>query len=456
MGFVDFNNDGDTQQCTDIGSNVTCNVYDPEQLKPVYDQHNYSLLHLNIRSLSKHYDDLTSLLTTTGCSFDIIGCSESWLNDYSCVDLFNLDGYTLHLKNRPNRRGGGVCLYVKNSLFVKVCDFDIDDDHSESLFIEINTKDKNLIVGVIYRPPDSIFYTFRGKLENLLHKLNKSNKDCIILGDFNLDISKNDAAKHDFINTMHSSSFFPTINTFTRVTQTSSSIIDNFITNIRNTMLVTGVVRSDITDHFPIAFFYGSAKMYSIPHPKTKKCKIINEITLQLLNANLLTKPWETIYNCTTPDAAYDNLIKYINDSIEVSIPVKSVRCRTTAQNPWITKGIVKSIKHKNKLYKCYLTNPSTETKKKYSTYRNKLTHIIRKSKSNHYTELLNSSRGDCKRMWKVLSGVLNKGCKPIVLPVTGDIEEDLPTNFNNYFVSIGENLAATIRQPQGYIFNNT
>ena len=143
----------------------------------VYGQHNYSLLHCNIRSLSKHYDDLTLLLTTIGCSFDVIGCSESWLNDYSYVDLFNLEGYTLHLKNRPNRRGGGVCLYVKNSLHVKVCDFDIDDDHSESLFIEINTKGKNLIVVVIYRPPDSILDTFRGKLEDLLHKLNKSNKD---------------------------------------------------------------------------------------------------------------------------------------------------------------------------------------------------------------------------------------------------------------------------------------
>lgn len=55
MGFDDFNNDGDAQQCIDIGSDITCNVYDPEQLKTVYDQHNYSLLHFNIRSLSKHY-----------------------------------------------------------------------------------------------------------------------------------------------------------------------------------------------------------------------------------------------------------------------------------------------------------------------------------------------------------------------------------------------------------------
>ena len=55
--------------------------------------------------------------------------------------------------------------------------------------------------------------------------------------------------------------------------------------------------------------------------------------------------------------------------------------------------------------------------------------------------------------MWKVLNGVLNKGHKPTVFPAAGDIEEDLPKNFNNYFVSIGENLAANLRQPQGASF---
>ena len=55
--------------------------------------------------------------------------------------------------------------------------------------------------------------------------------------------------------------------------------------------------------------------------------------------------------------------------------------------------------------------------------------------------------------MWKILNGVLNKGHKPTVLPDTGDIEEDLPKNFNDYFVSIGENLVANIRKPQGASF---
>ena len=75
---------------------------------------------------------------------------------------------------------------------MNVCDdLIIDDDHSDSLFIEINNKTgKNFIVGVIYRPPNSDLTTFIEKLDDLLLHINKSNKDCFLLGDFNIDISK--------------------------------------------------------------------------------------------------------------------------------------------------------------------------------------------------------------------------------------------------------------------------
>ena len=282
MSFNEFNNDRDSKHCIDLDSNVTCKMYDPEQLKHPYDEHNFSLLHANISSLNKHHDDLTSLLHLTGCSFDIIGNTETWLHGKSCIDLLNIDGYSLHHSNRNNRQGGGVCLYTRNNLHIKRCDFDLDDEHCESLFIELNHRGKTFIIGVIYRPPDSPFDTFRYKLENLLHRLNRLHKDCIILGDFNVDISKNNAIQQDFINTLHYSSFFPTINTFTRIKPPSKSIIDNFLTNIRNTKIATGVIHSDITDHFPIAFFIGTARLSSTLLPKTQKIKLISITQCQL------------------------------------------------------------------------------------------------------------------------------------------------------------------------------
>ena len=41
--------------------------------------------------------------------------------------------------------------------------------------------------------------------------------------------------------------------------------------------------------------------------------------------------------------------------------------------SPWITKGLLKSINKKNKLYKYYLQSPTSEKLQKFKTYKNKL-----------------------------------------------------------------------------------
>jgi len=45
----------------------------------------------------------------------------------------------LVIKNRPGHTGGGVCFYVHSRDHMSVCDdIVLDDNHSDSLFIEIN------------------------------------------------------------------------------------------------------------------------------------------------------------------------------------------------------------------------------------------------------------------------------------------------------------------------------
>ena len=72
----------------------------------------FSLLHLNIRSLSRNYDNLTSFLANIDGKFSIMGVSETWLRDsgYS----FDIMGYDFIHKPRPNRIGGSVGIYVNN------------------------------------------------------------------------------------------------------------------------------------------------------------------------------------------------------------------------------------------------------------------------------------------------------------------------------------------------------
>ena len=122
------------------------------------------------------------LLTCLNINFSLIGVSETWLNDYShSVDI---DGFNSIHKHRPNRTGCRVGLYISDNLDFKIrADLSFGDiDVAESLFIEISRPHgKNIIGGVIYRPPNQRVGDFVSKHNDLLAKISRENKMCFIM-----------------------------------------------------------------------------------------------------------------------------------------------------------------------------------------------------------------------------------------------------------------------------------
>ena len=46
----------------------------------------------------------------------------------------------------------------------------------------------NVIIGVIYRPPDNDINVFTHKLNNVLNSIHKEEKTCHLMGDFNINL----------------------------------------------------------------------------------------------------------------------------------------------------------------------------------------------------------------------------------------------------------------------------
>jgi len=76
-------------------------------------------------------------------------------------------------------------------------------------------------------------------------------------------------------------------------------------------------------------------------------------------------------------------------------------------QKPWLTKGIQRSLKNKNKLYKKLIKRPTPENKLKYKQYRNKLHHLIRISKKRHYKEKFEQTQGNVKKTWSLINEII-------------------------------------------------
>ena len=110
----------------------------------------------------------------------------------------------------------------------------------------------------MYRPPKGDMAVFERFCKNLLSANDKTSKNIIFAGDLNinvLDYESNEKVQ-DFLSNMFQYNIIPTINKPTRVTRNTATAIDHIVTNtvISGIQRRSGIIKTDISDHFPIVF----------------------------------------------------------------------------------------------------------------------------------------------------------------------------------------------------------
>ena len=215
-------------------------------------RNDFSIFHHNIRSLNKNYDQINGLLSTLKLKFDILCFSESWLNDSNQHQIHFENFNSFHSLRPEGNRGGGTSIFVSNRIInvKKILPITQSNEIIESLFTEFSIKSKRFIIGNIYKPIKSNCKSFTDKLIEMISSLNlKPTDECIITGDFNIDLLKSSIHTDSlyFINSMFSCSFLPLISKPTRISENSATLIDNiFISNPVN--FNSGIILTDISE----------------------------------------------------------------------------------------------------------------------------------------------------------------------------------------------------------------
>ena len=98
----------------------------------------FPALHLNIRSLNQNFESLKEILTTAKFKFKVMCLTETWCTaDPRNETLFNLENYTSINQVRKHDRGGGICVFIHNSLTFKLrSGLGTNSNDIESLVIE--------------------------------------------------------------------------------------------------------------------------------------------------------------------------------------------------------------------------------------------------------------------------------------------------------------------------------
>lgn len=111
-------------------------------------------------------------------------------------------------------------------------------------------------------------------------------------------------------------------------------------------------------------------------------------------------------------------------------------------------------MQRKNKLYHSYKINPNDDTRESYRTCRNQLNNALRKVKFLFYASELSHCHDKCSH-WKAVQHFIQpKRKRPEIDGIRCELQlledrRDTANAFNDYFVSVGPNLAKTMSQKQ-------
>ena len=435
---------------------------------------NITLFYMNARSLNKHMDEINILIDNPKFKFTILCFTETWLNDETS-DLSSIKGYTDVHTFRNTKSGGGVSIYISDTLnFTTLENLTNTSKHIESLFIRIDKREinttKDVIIGCVYRPPNGDFKQFIESYQEVLDTISAT--DCFICGDFNIDISAKNTKSEQFLNTNLASNITPMITKPTRSHKKSNTVIDNIITNIPSKVEETGIVLSDITDHYPLYIITSHEK-------QSDKAVDIENITFKFnigqFITNIKLSNWNTILNLkdteTTYDCLHDIISKHYRDALSPKINNKS---NYKKRLPWLTHTLKNLIKEKNALYIKAKKSNTEENKKEYKQCKRRLNKEMKQAKRLYYNNKITENLSDPAKYWSIITEIIDKRkTKENSTYFVDDLGQknegclEISTNFNKYFTNVGPKLASNIpstqkdfssylhhRNPQPYSWN--
>ena len=245
----------------------------------------------------------------------------------------------------------------------------------------------------------------------------------------------------------------------TRVTAASRTLIDLALCNKPELITMSGVDHLGISDH---SLIYVCRKI-SIPRnePKIIRSRQFKHYDKNSFLTELRDILQHTI-NDNNPDALWEDFKTRFLFVADIHAP-QITRKVKSEYTPWMTNNIKKQIYHRDFLKKKVINTGSENMFVAYKRARNALNKLIKDTKRNYYTSVLNDTKNNPKKMWNTINKLTNKKSKTTTitkLNISNDnVTEDpnkISHTFNTYFKTIGENLANelpdTTDAPESYV----
>jgi hypothetical protein len=406
---------------------------------------------------------------------DVIAIQEIW--DVRYPELICIPGFKpLIYKKRRDMRGGGVGFFIKNNLNGKIVEnlSPFTNKIFESLTIELTypSSHKTILLTSAYRSNGIIanmtqaqqMEQFHDLFGSLIFDLQQTKKESFIFMDANinlLDLENNDALS--YMNMLFACGYLQGIFKATRIQNNSKTLIDHIHFNNIRTNIQSGVIISDVSDHF---------FTFICPQPSNQKPSFIKSTVSRDFSLNKLENfkrelsllDWTSVLNCDNVESAYDCFwTSYVN-LYNTNFPLKRKRFNKnfSSINKFMTNGLLTSRRTKNKLHARAVSDPSEENVNSYKAYKTIYQRTIRAAKKLHISKTLTENAGNPKKTWQTLNELLGKKAKSDTVSqinINGSVNNDskqIANHFNEFFTHVGQQISDSVppvtKKPEDYI----
>jgi hypothetical protein len=431
----------------------------------------FTVLDINIQSLHAKFDSLIALLNemfNANCYFSAICIQESWLKPNTNLDMFHIPQYNMFTLPPSCTSHGGLVIYIHEDFRVKPLNIYETSDLWEGLFLEVSGGglSKSLNLSNIYRPPrdrNADIDRFLSELTPAISNITSSQNDCIVAGDFNLDLLKIEtrATYSKYLELMYCFSLIPTVTLPTRLTRRNATLIDHIFCKSSATRLTGGIILSNISDHL-MPFVCMDIRQDYISPPKTVSFQPSDERSINAFLSAVNDIDFNNIFPAdlnVDANIGFDAFKEKIDMCIKKHLPYKVVKFNRYKHKirPWITSGILTSIKNRDKMYRqLKKLNPNSNRydslKLNLQTYSNMIKKLLRNAKFSYYNNMFIKYKNDTRKSWKLINTLIGnvRTKKDIsnVFSVNGSQvsnQAEIAEHFNTFFSNIGRRQADNI-----------
>ncbi len=331
---------------------------------------------------------------------------------------------------------------------------DLEQCDIESIWLEVTMpRSRGFLVGSYYRPPSSSKHNnsdFMNALSDTIEILATESKEVILIGDFNCDFSAVRSSQSEckqlkcLFKTLN---YTQIINSPTRITPESSTLIDLIATNNPQNLSTSGVLSSSLSDH-ELTFCVRKLNWMRFPAEIKTFRNYANynqeDFCAELFNVNWddVLQPNDSTGNADT-EAAVNDLWTNFKDCFCSIADKFAPRIKKKVRGndcPWMNGEIKREIRQRDFLLKQARRTNRKEDWMLYRRSRNCVTNVIRQAKSKFSRDLIDENSDNPKNFWKTVNRIMpgEKKKKSTNIRINGTLisdEKEIANKFNYHFI---------------------